>query len=115
MKAGFSSAPPDTGKGKGKVSKHITHGFHLLKGKANHPMEDCLVSHFKQIDDKELGLFAIFDGHMGHDVANYLQTHLFDNILKEVKLFYHLFWFMSNLLAYVVFCSTSLLSTSFFF
>lgn len=83
IKAGFSSAPPDTGKGKGKVSKHITHGFHLVKGKASHPMEDYLVSHFKQIDDKELGLFAIFDGHMGHDVANYLQTHLFENILKE--------------------------------
>lgn len=83
VKAGFSSAPPDTGKGKGKVSKHITHGFHLVKGKASHPMEDYVVSQFKQIDDKEVGLFAIFDGHMGHDVANYLQTHLFENILKE--------------------------------
>ena len=50
-------------------------------------MEDYLVSQFKQIDDKnELGLFAIFDGHMGHDVASYLQSHLFDNILKEVIL-----------------------------
>ncbi|XP_074284879.1 putative protein phosphatase 2C 58 [Silene latifolia] len=83
VKAGFSSAPPDTGKGKGKVSKHITHGFNLVKGKTSHPMEDCLVSNFKQIGDQELGLFAIFDGHMGHDVANYLQSNLFDNILKE--------------------------------
>lgn len=83
VKAGFSSSPPDTGKGKGKISKHITHGFHLVKGKASHPMEDYLVSQFKQIDDSELGLFAIFDGHMGHDVASYLQSHLFDNILKE--------------------------------
>ncbi|KAJ8421614.1 hypothetical protein Cgig2_010181 [Carnegiea gigantea] len=84
VKAGFSSSPPDTGKGKGKITKHITHGFHLVKGKASHPMEDYLVSQFKQIDDKnELGLFAIFDGHMGHDVASYLQSHLFDNILKE--------------------------------
>lgn len=46
-------------------------------------MEDYVVSQFKQIDEKELGLFAIFDGHMGHDVASYLQSHLFDNILKE--------------------------------
>lgn len=83
VKAGFSSSPPDTGKGKGKISKHISHGFHLVKGKASHPMEDYVVSQFKQVDDKELGLFAIFDGHMGHDVANYLQTCLFDNILKE--------------------------------
>ncbi|KAJ6371716.1 hypothetical protein OIU77_002102 [Salix suchowensis] len=36
---------------------------------------------------KELGLFAVYDGHLGHDVASYLQTHLFDNILKE-----HDFW-----------------------
>ncbi|KMT02412.1 hypothetical protein BVRB_9g205230 [Beta vulgaris subsp. vulgaris] len=83
VKAGFSSVPPDTGKGKGKMLKHITHGFNLVKGKASHPMEDYLVSQFKQMDDKELGLFAIFDGHMGHDVANYLQLHLFENILKD--------------------------------
>ncbi|KAL0444296.1 UNVERIFIED_CONTAM: putative protein phosphatase 2C 58 [Sesamum latifolium] len=47
-------------------------------------MEDCLVSEFKIVDDNELGLFAIFDGHMGHDVAKYLQGHLFDNILKQL-------------------------------
>lgn len=48
-------------------------------------MEDCLVSEVKQVDNNDLGLFAIFDGHMGHDVANYLQSNLFNNILKEVK------------------------------
>ncbi|XP_059659823.1 probable protein phosphatase 2C 58 [Cornus florida] len=78
---------PDKGKGKGGISKHITHGFHLVEGKSNHAMEDYLVSEFKHVDDNELGLFAIFDGHMGHDVASYLQSHLFDNILKE-----HEFW-----------------------
>ncbi|KAL3848828.1 hypothetical protein ACJIZ3_010710 [Penstemon smallii] len=83
-KACFSSSSTSSaGKGKSKLSKHITHGFHLMKGKANHAMEDCLVSEFKIIDDNELGLFAIFDGHMGHDVANYLQDHLFGNILKQ--------------------------------
>ncbi|GAB4842990.1 hypothetical protein Ancab_012968 [Ancistrocladus abbreviatus] len=81
--AGLSSSEPDTGKGKSKMSKHITHGFHMVKGKQGHAMEDCLVSQFKQLDDAELGLFAIFDGHMGSDVANYLRSHLFDNILKE--------------------------------
>lgn len=75
---------PETGKGKGKISKHITHGYHLVKGKSNHAMEDYIVSDFKQVDRKELGLFAIFDGHLGQDVANYLQTHLFSNILKQV-------------------------------
>ncbi|CAL5394552.1 hypothetical protein CsSME_00019727 [Camellia sinensis var. sinensis] len=78
---------PDAGKSKSRMSKHITHGFHLVKGKSNHAMEDYLVSEFKKIENNELGLFAIFDGHMGHDVANYLQLHLFENILKE-----HDFW-----------------------
>ncbi|GLT74329.1 hypothetical protein SLA2020_461340 [Shorea laevis] len=79
----FGSSTADTGKGKGKMSKHITHGFHWVKGKSNHPMEDYVVSEFRQLNDNELGLFAIFDGHLGHDVAKYLQTHLFSNILKE--------------------------------
>ncbi|XP_028761685.1 probable protein phosphatase 2C 58 isoform X1 [Neltuma alba] len=82
-KAGFGTSATDTGKGKSKMSKHITHGFHLMKGKSGHAMEDYLVSEFKQEKDKELGLFAIFDGHLGHDVASYLQNHLFDNILKQ--------------------------------
>ncbi|EXB44628.1 putative protein phosphatase 2C 58 [Morus notabilis] len=83
VKAGFGSSAADTGKGKSKVSKHLTHGFHMVKGKSKHAMEDYVVSAFKQQSDTELGLFAIFDGHLGHDVANYLQNHLFENILKE--------------------------------
>ncbi|XP_068654096.1 probable protein phosphatase 2C 39 [Aristolochia californica] len=84
MKAKAGFGPSDTGKGKSKISgKHITHGFHLVKGKSYHAMEDYVVAKFKQVHDCELGLFAIFDGHLGHDVADYLQSHLFDNILKE--------------------------------
>ena len=70
------------------MSKHITHGFHLVKGKSGHDMEDYVVSEFKQEKDNELGLFAIFDGHLGHDVANYLQIHLFHNILRQVTVIY---------------------------
>ncbi|KAK8613323.1 hypothetical protein V6N13_101088 [Hibiscus sabdariffa] len=87
VKAGLFPSGADTGKGKSKMSKHITHGFHCLKGKSNHDMEDYVVSEFKKKDDSELGLFGIFDGHLGHDVAKYLQGHLFDNILKQ-----HDFW-----------------------
>lgn len=83
MKAGLSSCLPDTGKGKSKASKNITHGYHFVKGKSNHAMEDYVVSDFKHVDTKELGLFAVFDGHLGHDVASYLQMHLFDSILKQ--------------------------------
>ncbi|KAF8409215.1 hypothetical protein HHK36_005289 [Tetracentron sinense] len=82
-KVGFSSSESETGKGKSKMSKHITHGFHLVKGKSNHAMEDYVFAQFKEAHDNELGLFAIFDGHLGHDVPEYLRSHLFDNILNE--------------------------------
>ncbi|KAK6919093.1 PPM-type phosphatase-like domain [Dillenia turbinata] len=88
VKAGIGSSSTESGKGKGKMSKHITYGFNLVKGKSNHAMEDYLVSEFKQVaDNNELGLFAVFDGHLGHKIANYLQSNLFDNILKQ-----HDFW-----------------------
>lgn len=87
-KAGFGSSASDTGKGKSKMSgKRVIHGYHLVKGKSNHAMEDYVVAKFKKLNDSELGLFAIFDGHLGHHVADYLQTHLFENILHE-----HRFW-----------------------
>ena len=82
-KVGLGSSP-DCGKGKSKMSKHITHGFHLVKGKSHHDMEDYVVAQFKEVNDNELGLFAIFDGHLSHVIPDYLRAHLFDNILKEV-------------------------------
>ncbi|KAI3780087.1 hypothetical protein L2E82_09972 [Cichorium intybus] len=36
-----------------------------------------------EIDEHELGLFAIYDGHLGDRVSSYLQKHLFDSILNE--------------------------------
>lgn len=83
-KVGLGSSSSDTGKGKSKISKNITHGYHLVKGKSHHPMEDYCFAQFKKVDENELGLFAIFDGHLSHDIPNYLRTHLFDNILNEV-------------------------------
>ncbi|KAK4352399.1 hypothetical protein RND71_027917 [Anisodus tanguticus] len=47
-------------------------------------MEDHHVAKFVQIDEHELGLFAIYDGHLGDEVPSYLQKHLFANILEEV-------------------------------
>ncbi|KAH7844955.1 hypothetical protein Vadar_033675 [Vaccinium darrowii] len=76
-------ASPDPGKGKSGMSRLVTYGSYLVKGKSNHPMEDYLVSENRTVDDKDLGLFAIYDGHMGHNVPNYLKSHLFNNILNE--------------------------------
>ncbi|KAL1567511.1 protein-serine/threonine phosphatase [Salvia divinorum] len=63
--------------------RHVAHGCHLVEGKMKHGMEDCLVATFKKIDGHYLGLYAIFDGHSGCDVAQYLQNHLFHNILNQ--------------------------------
>ncbi|XP_059279757.1 probable protein phosphatase 2C 9 isoform X2 [Lycium ferocissimum] len=46
-------------------------------------MEDYHVAKFVQIEEHELGLFAIYDGHLGDDVPSYLQKHLFAKILEE--------------------------------
>lgn len=78
----------DTGKGKSGHSNSskkmmVEYGFSLVKGKSKHKMEDYHVAEFRLVKQKELGLFAIFDGHMGHTVSNYLQHHLFDTILKQ--------------------------------
>uniref|UniRef100_A0A2P2PKA0 protein-serine/threonine phosphatase n=1 Tax=Rhizophora mucronata TaxID=61149 RepID=A0A2P2PKA0_RHIMU len=81
-KVGLGSSQ-DSGKGKSKMSKHVTHGYHLVKGKSRHPMEDYVVAEFKQVHDHELGLFAIFDGHLSHIIPDYLRSNLFDNILNE--------------------------------
>lgn len=48
-------------------------------------MEDYVFAKFKQVENNELGLFAIFDGHMSREIADYLQSHLFGNILNEVR------------------------------
>ncbi|WMV50880.1 hypothetical protein MTR67_044265 [Solanum verrucosum] len=86
----FSSANSQLAGGRSSGGKGRSHqgpakyGFTLVKGKANHPMEDYHVAKFMQLRKGELGLFAIYDGHSGDDVATYLQKHLFSNILKEM-------------------------------
>ncbi|XP_019160748.1 PREDICTED: probable protein phosphatase 2C 58 isoform X1 [Ipomoea nil] len=79
----------------GEVSgknRHITHGFHLVEGKMKHGMEDFLVAENRKMKGYDLGLYAIFDGHSGRKVAQYLHTHLFHNILKEVIIIEPDFW-----------------------
>ncbi|KAG0624415.1 hypothetical protein M758_3G245800 [Ceratodon purpureus] len=61
----------------------IAFGHHLIKGKSRHAMEDYFVAELRKVNDHELGLFAIYDGHLGHNVADYLQQNLFNNILNE--------------------------------
>ncbi|KAM0952250.1 putative protein-serine/threonine phosphatase [Dioscorea sansibarensis] len=79
----------DIGKGISEgSSRKVTYGFHFIEEKMGHSMEDYHVAQFKEFDGHEVGLFAIFDGHSGNDVATYLRNHLFDNILHQ--LYFHL-------------------------
>uniref|UniRef100_M4E2I7 protein-serine/threonine phosphatase n=1 Tax=Brassica campestris TaxID=3711 RepID=M4E2I7_BRACM len=59
------------------------HGYHLVKGQMGHGMEDYIVADTKTVEGHKLGLYAIFDGHSGRNVADYLQNHLFYNILSQ--------------------------------
>lgn len=80
----FVGGESSSSSGKGRSHEgNIKYGFSLVKGKADHPMEDYHVAKFVQVEEHELGLFAIYDGHLGHEVPSYLQKHLFANILKE--------------------------------
>lgn len=65
-------------------TQHLSHGCHLIQGKMNHGMEDYIFAQHRNLNGYDLGLYAIFDGHAGRDVAKYLQSHLFENILTEV-------------------------------
>uniref|UniRef100_A0A2P2MKQ3 PPM-type phosphatase domain-containing protein n=1 Tax=Rhizophora mucronata TaxID=61149 RepID=A0A2P2MKQ3_RHIMU len=81
----LNSSSPDSGKGKSKSSgKRMSHGFHLVEGKSGHKMEDYHVAEYCMKKNHELGLFAIFDGHLGDSVPSYLRDSLFNNILEEV-------------------------------
>ncbi|KAK8586151.1 hypothetical protein V6N13_130674 [Hibiscus sabdariffa] len=75
---------PSCSSGKGRSHQGpVKYGFTLVKGKANHPMEDFHVAKFVQLQGHELGLFAVYDGHLGDSVPAYLQKNLFSNILKD--------------------------------
>lgn len=45
-------------------------------------MEDYIVAENQKVNGYELGLYAIIYGHSGLEVAEYLQSHLFDNIFR---------------------------------
>jgi protein phosphatase 1L len=82
----LNSLSTDTGKGRSKLSSNkVTHGFHLVEGKSGHNMEDYHVAEYRYEKNHELGLFAIFDGHLGDKVPSYLKSNLFSNIIKEVS------------------------------
>lgn len=86
----IDGSSPDTGKGKIKFkssssSNEVSHGFHLVEGQSGHDMEDYHVAEYREKKGHVLGLFAIFDGHLGDRVPSYLKANLYNNILEEVS------------------------------
>ncbi|CAA3005074.1 probable phosphatase 2C 44 [Olea europaea subsp. europaea] len=84
----LDGSSPDTGKGKSKFessscTNKVSHGFHLVEGQSGHNMEDYHVAEYRKKKGHAVGLFAIFDGHLGDRVPSYLRDNLFNNILEQ--------------------------------
>ncbi|KAM5587374.1 hypothetical protein ABKV19_006019 [Rosa sericea] len=82
-KAGHGFSREDEDDDKKLSSRKVSHGSHLVSGQMDHGMEDYLVAESRKVNGHQLGLYAIFDGHSGQQVAEYLQAHLFDKILSQ--------------------------------
>ncbi|KAF0926718.1 hypothetical protein E2562_027152 [Oryza meyeriana var. granulata] len=57
-------------------------GYSSFRGKRA-SMEDFYDIKSSKIDDKQISLFGIFDGHGGSRAAEYLKEHLFENLMKH--------------------------------
>lgn len=80
----LNSSSADSGKGRSKtINSKVVHGFHLVEGKSGHDMEDYHFAEYKNVKGHVLGLFGIFDGHLGDRVPSYLKDNLFNNIINE--------------------------------
>lgn len=84
----LEGSSPDTGKGKShfksaSITNKVSHGFNLVEGQSGHDMEDYHFAEYRKMKGHVLGLFAIFDGHLGDRVPSYLKDNLFDNILEQ--------------------------------
>jgi protein phosphatase 1L len=72
---------PESG---GEKYPKFSYGYSSYKGK-RFSMEDFHSTKIDTIEGKEVGLFGVFDGHGGSRAAEYLQKHLFENLLKHPK------------------------------
>jgi serine/threonine protein phosphatase PrpC len=82
MGDGEDGATAWAGGGEGRQS-NVTFGYARVKGLRDHPIEDYHVARMQSFDESEIGLFAVYDGHAGTEVASYLEQELFDKILAH--------------------------------
>nr|CAB3464308.1 unnamed protein product [Digitaria exilis] len=64
------------------VDGSLNCGYSSFRGKRA-SMEDFYDIKSSKIDDKQISLFGIFDGHGGSRAAEYLKEHLFENLMKH--------------------------------
>uniref|UniRef100_A0A0D9V2Y9 protein-serine/threonine phosphatase n=1 Tax=Leersia perrieri TaxID=77586 RepID=A0A0D9V2Y9_9ORYZ len=57
-------------------------GYSSFRGRRA-SMEDFYDIKSSKVDDKQINLFGVFDGHGGSHAAEYLKGHLFENLLKH--------------------------------
>lgn len=72
-----------SGGGEGRQLDSVTFGYARVKGLRDHPIEDYHVARMQSFDESEIGLFAVYDGHAGTEVASYLEQELFNKILAH--------------------------------
>lgn len=72
--------------GEGHSKQQVSYGYHMVHGKMGQGMEDYVVAKIHTLRGTELDLYAIFDGHSGHGVAEYLKHNLFHEILNQVRI-----------------------------
>mmetsp|Transcript_44308 Transcript_44308/g.141015 ORF Transcript_44308/g.141015 Transcript_44308/m.141015 type:complete len:154 (-) Transcript_44308:535-996(-) len=80
-----ASSTPTTGSGAREDGK-VRFGYALMRGKRS-SMEDFHTASFKPhpVDGAPVGFFGVFDGHGGPRAADYVQQHLFNNLISHVK------------------------------
>eukprot|EP00245_Coleochaete_scutata_P000991 TRINITY_DN11216_c0_g1_i1.p1 TRINITY_DN11216_c0_g1~~TRINITY_DN11216_c0_g1_i1.p1 ORF type:complete len:280 (+),score=49.72 TRINITY_DN11216_c0_g1_i1:261-1100(+) len=62
----------------------FSYGFSKLRGKRA-SMEDYHEAQIKAVGGQNVGLFGVFDGHGGARAAEYVQQHLFNNLVSHPK------------------------------
>eukprot|EP00252_Welwitschia_mirabilis_P026202 TRINITY_DN8486_c0_g1_i3.p1 TRINITY_DN8486_c0_g1~~TRINITY_DN8486_c0_g1_i3.p1 ORF type:complete len:198 (-),score=35.73 TRINITY_DN8486_c0_g1_i3:1010-1603(-) len=60
----------------------LSFGYASFQGKRA-TMEDFFDAKISKIDDQDVGLFGVFDGHGGSRAAEYLKKHLFENLINH--------------------------------
>ncbi|RCV26229.1 hypothetical protein SETIT_5G228900v2 [Setaria italica] len=77
-----SEEVPDVHGGWKSEDGSLNCGYSSIRGRRA-SMEDFYDIRSSRIDDKQINLFGVFDGHGGTRAAEYLKKHLFENLMKH--------------------------------